>query len=510
MAKIEEMKFVDQHMEKIILGVCVLIMAYGVFQWVLSAPQRSEVPQVAGRVVPADKVDGELLNWVKRVAARKPSGEGDAPVYDYAGEIDKQRNPKTPAAITNWGNHRLVLVEPKRVKPPEGVRLAKIKDILETLAPVFTEIKGIREVIDSDGKGDPVDKLVFRGKADFPIGELLKAWNQEFRGSAMDEVLATVLAVEIERRTVLADGSFGPVTKVVRVKAPLAEDATPVEPVVIPEYTGQNADEVRKAIQVFSQTQQDSVLRPEYWKVWSLEKKAWTTPWIKEVEAPDPAEAAAPAAGAAKPAPAPVAKGVAGKIELLFHDADVTVQRIYSYRARLVFVNPLYTYDEVVYKGTPKDAQVRAIFGKWSPWVRAQAIPRTTQYFLTGASGMGNKQQLRCTIFTQSLGQVVAEKNFDIKPGRIIGGVMSKKIRNPVTGQESMKVVDFSTNATVVHAEFERKFVTEAGRPSTTRELICLEGGKLVSHILVKHLSDKDERKVTFNELQAKVGGQTP
>ncbi len=62
MAKTDEIKFIDQHLEKVVLGVCALVLAYGVFQWVLSAPLRTEVPKVDGKVVPAGELDRKLLD----------------------------------------------------------------------------------------------------------------------------------------------------------------------------------------------------------------------------------------------------------------------------------------------------------------------------------------------------------------------------------------------------------------------------------------------------------------
>ena len=506
MAKTEEIKFFDQHMEKVILGVCALIMAYGVLQWVLSAPERPEVPTINGRVVASKDLDQELLVWAKNTRDRKPSASSNRSVLGYDVEIARQRTPAAPDTIGSWGAPRIVLVPPKRFKPPEGIRLKNVTDILDKLSPQLVEVKGLRELVEQD---DGVDKLVFRGKAEFPHGSLLKAWSKVFRGSAMDEVSAIALAVEIERRAVLGDGLFGPSTTVSRVVIPPQAGAVVREPVVVPDYDGKNADDVRKAIEAFSGADQTDVLRPNYWRVWSQTKKAYTTPWIKEAAPP---KAAAPTATpAAAPKPVATAAEIAtaaddATTELWFHDTDVVVQRRYSYRMRIVFFSPLYTQDDIVYKGTPKDASVKSIPSNWSPWVTAAAIPRTTQYFLTSAQVMGATRRLYCTIFTRSMGQVVAEKKFEATPGRIIGGVISKQIINPTTGEKVAKVVDFSTNATVVHLEFDKKFATKAGRTDSTRELICLEGGKLVSHILIKHMPADDPRSEAYKELQALAG----
>jgi hypothetical protein len=517
MAKTDEIKFIDQHLEKVVLGVCALIMAYGVFQWVLSAPQRTEVPRVYGRkVVPANEVDGGLRIWAERTEARPPTDPPDPRVFDYAGEIEKHRKPIRVSAIGNWGDHRQVMVLPKAPELPQGVPLKKISDILAALSPEFTEIKGARELVN---EGSGIDKLVFRGKAEFPLGALLKAWNKEFRASAMEEVRATALAVEIEKREVLSDGTLGPVTRVTRVQIPAKEGETPVQDVVIPPYADGNADAVREKILEFGEKTQPRILRPDYWSVWSQEKGRWTKPWIKEEEKPDPAPPAAGARPAVPAVPAPPAAkagpvappAARTDIELWFHDTDVVVQREYSYRMRIVFVSPLYTYDDVVYKGTPKDALVKSISSGWSKWVRAAAIPRTTQYFVTsvqGMAGMGGKQQLFCTVFTRSLGQVVAEK-FAVSPGHVIGGKKTKQIKNPTTGQSEPQPVDFSTNATAVHVDF-KKTIYRQGQKVETRELTCLERGKLVSHILVKHLPPDDVRSKAFKELQALVGGRAP
>jgi hypothetical protein len=503
MAKTDEMKFIDQHLEKIVLGVCVLIMAYGIFQWVLSSPQRSEVPDVGGRIVPAPEVDAALLREAQNVRRRERTTPPPKPAPDYSKAISDNRRLPRVSAAESWGEPRMVMIAPIRPEAPAGISLKKITDILDTYAPKIVEVKGARELVNCDGG---IDKLVFRGKAEFDRGALLKAWNQVFRGSAMDEVTNTVLAVEIERCAVLDNGQLGPATKVTRVVMPAPKGGEPVKDVAIPKYTGENADVVRKAIETFTNQSQRNVLMPPYWKVWSMTDKRWTTPWNPVVE-PEPDDDKTDAA--AKPAPVVVQAGAAGTTEIWFHDTDVTVQRQYTYRARLVFISPLYTYDDVAYKGKPEDALVKTITSAWSDWVTGEAIPRTTQYFLTGTQAVGGKRQLFCTIFTRSLGQVVKQK-FEVFPGRIIGGLDSKSVMNPVNGVAQSKVVDFATNATLVHVDFEKKFVNRFGRTDVTQELICSENGKLVSHILVKNMPDEDPRAVEYRKLQAQADGQTP
>jgi len=91
MAKTDEIKFLDQHMEKVILGVCALIMAYGVFQWVLSASPRTEVPKVRGRVVAAEDIDQELLSWAQSIQNRQPSKDSGRATPKFDTEIARQR-----------------------------------------------------------------------------------------------------------------------------------------------------------------------------------------------------------------------------------------------------------------------------------------------------------------------------------------------------------------------------------------------------------------------------------
>jgi hypothetical protein len=500
MAKTDEIKFVDQHLEKVILGLCVLIMGYGVFQWVITAPQRSEVTQVNGLVVPTTEIDSELLVWAQDVKARKPKGPPIVKAYRYDLEIAKQRTPAPAALIGNWGAQRMVMIPGKRIKPPEGVKLATLEDVLLTFSPTLTEIKGLRELINEKGL---VDKLVFRGNAEFPRGALMKAWNKEFRGSAMDAVMDTVVAVEIERRLVLGNGKFGPVTKVVRTLRTGEDGIIIPAPVALTKYTGKNADIVRKAIQTFSMGPQNETMRPMYWKVWDQATRTWTTPWIK-AEIPD--EKPAPGAKA-PPAKAPPGQVNDGTAELWFHDTDVIVQQKYSYKMRLLFVNPLYTYDDVAFD--KKDALVESIPSEWSQWTQSEEIHRTTQFFLTGAQKMGRTRQFYCTIFTRCLGQVVSEKT-DVAVGRMIGGVLPKEIKNPTTDGYVSKVVNFSTNAIVVNIDFDKKIVNHMGRPGDTKELICLEDGKLVSRILVKHMPPDSPERAVYENLQAIVDGQTP
>jgi hypothetical protein len=509
MAKIHEMKFFEQHLEKVILGVCTLILLYGVYQWALPSPQNTGV-QVDGRPVPATEVDRQLLSWAERLKRRKPPTGPLPPVYNYDEEIIKNRKIDI-SAIKDWGVHRQVMLSPDSVKPPEGIHPQKIKDILLAFAPEFTEIKGTRELINKDGG---VDQLVFRGNAEFNRGALLKAWNKVFRTSAMDEVQAVILTVEIEKREVLDEGMFGPVTQVTRVQIPLKEGEKPVPDVVIPQYTGKNAEEVRAAV-LEQLKNQHRIQIPPYWGVWSLEKQAWTKPWVQEEQPPAPV-------GDASKKPAPKPKVVAGNvpvvpgpvindgiIKLCFHDTEVSVQKKYSYRMRILFVSPLYTYDDIVYKGTPKGAMEKSMPSQWSQWTQADAIPRTTRFFVTSAQVFGGVAKMHCTVFTRSLGQEVSEK-FEVLPGRIIGGMVSKQIKNPVNKQVGQKVVDFSTNTIAVHANFSRKVARKRGSRGKIRELICLDDGKLVLRILVKDMETTDERCVEYNKLQALVEGKTP
>ncbi|MCP4378128.1 MAG: hypothetical protein GY794_18385 [bacterium] len=517
MAKINEMKFVEQHLEKVVLGVCTLILLYGVFQWGLASSPKSDI-RIDGRKYSAREVDAQLLNWAERLNQREPGGDPDKPVYGYLGEIEKNRKISSKA-IKDWGTPRQVMLPHDTVKAPEGIPLRKIKDILEALAPKFTEIKGARELIN---KGEGVDQLVFRGRAEFDRGELLKEWNRVFRTSAMETVQAIVFAVEIEKRQVLDDGVFGPVSRVSRVEIQRKEGQEEVTDIVIPQYTGKDADEIRTKIQAYSGGTQHRVLNPPYWSVWSPEKEGWTKPWIKEVVVPKGAVKAAPKPGVVKrrlperPAGAPGQRAVPipvvqvndGITELWFHDTDVNVQRTYEYRVRILFVSPLYTYDDIVYKGTPKDAMVRSIPSGWSKWTPADAIPRTTRFFVTSAQTLGAARKMHCTVFTRSLGQEVSQR-FEVFPGHIIGGLFSKQIKNPVNQKIGRRVVGFSTNTIAVHANYSRKVAKKIGN-RVIRELICLDDGKLVSRILVKDMDPGDERRITYNKLQALVEGKTP
>ena len=503
MAKTDEMKFLDQHLKKVVFGLCALIMAYAVFQWVLSESQRPEIPKVNGRVVSAAELDAKLLAWAQRVDQRGSAGKKPLPpIYDYLGEIRRHRIPASAKAIANWGLPRDVMITPERIKTPEPPSVAKIKDVLLTFSPKLTEVKGACELIDkADNAGGIADQLVFRGIAEFKIGALNKAWNKAFRGSIMDEVSAMALVVEIERRAVLRDGTLGPVTRVV------STETSAVKQVEIPKYTGKNAADVRQAIDKFAMESLSRMLRPQYWNVWSQKNDKWTKPWIKAEEPKEePAPAAtpaAPASPAAAPAPvAAVASPADRTIKLWFHDTNVIDRQEYQYRVRLVFLNPLYTYDEIVYKGTPKDALIEKIPSAWGPWVQAEAIPRTTDYFVTSATAMGANQRLYCTVFTRSLGQVVSHK-FKIATGHIIGEADKKPIVKEIkaAGVLANKEVDFSTSAIMIYADFDRKYVKQ-GRETPTKELISLEDGKLVSQMLIKDVPASDARAETFKRLK--------
>jgi len=195
-------------------------------------------------------------------------------------------------------------------------------------------------------------------------------------------------------------------------------------------------------------------------------------------------------------------------MNLWFHDTEAVVQKKYRYRMRLVFINPMITRHDVVYKGTPKDAFVRSINSAWSPWADAEAVPRTTQFFVTSAMVVGRKKQLGCTVFTRSLGQRVMEK-FPALPGRVIGEVRTMNVKNPATGEMVKVPVDFSTGAIVVDIDFSKKVAGRLGSKETA-EMICLENGRLVPHLRVLDLPKDDPRYMLYQrELDAVTKGQS-
>ena len=496
MAKTDEVSFLGQHVEKIVFGACVLGILYAIFHWVLSAPERADVPAPDRKATLPHEVDGKLLAKADELVSMTDSGTGgDMPTVPPYSRIVKRLRGRPFAeglTMTDLGTPRQARVAPEKLEARRSVGLADMTEVIP--APSAPKVAGGAELLKRDEK---YDVFAFHGVVEFPRAKLLENWRKKLEGTALPGTRAVVAGVAVQRREVLADGAAGQATDIPRISMP-DKTGQPPKPVKIPDYTGKNAQEVRQAIGMLGKdARQTAILQPAYWPVWS--DGAWhkwnsLAPWAV---AP-PAEPGA--ADASRTSPAAPQEANTGILTMHFHDTGVAVERKYQYRTRLTLVSPLLTQDEAV-KDAP-DAVEPFVTSQWSEWSAEVSIARTARFFVTGA--FAGKKQLTVTVFTQSLGQWVSQK-FSIRAGEPIGGVENKVVVNPATAKEVAMDVNFSTGAVAVDLDFAKQILSRTGRLRPTQELVYLENGRLMSQVRVLDLDGNDPRQELFKDFQKRV-----
>ncbi len=159
----------------------------------------------------------------------------------------------------------------------------------------------------------------------------------------------------------------------------------------------------------------------------------------------------------------------AGIVEVWFHDTKLRECVTYSYRVRLVMINPLFGLFGVVADKT--DAAAVTLATAWSVWSEPVTVKRPTEFFVAEAGGGG---MVPVDVFTMKWGQRV-KQNFTVRQGEPIGGKATVKLWK-LGEQELVDVeVDFATGAIAVDLAFGKKRpVPNSVIASSTTELLYL------------------------------------
>ncbi len=194
-----------------------------------------------------------------------------------------------------------------------------------------------------------------------------------------------------------------------------------------------------------------------------------------------------------------------GKVLLWFHANSLELGHEYRCRFRMVFANPLLTYDKDVEEENKKEAFVPSLKSKWSEWSEPVSVTRDVHFFLTGSFPAGNS--ITATVFTRWMDQELMYPISNIKAGQRIRGSRKVKFLNPLTS-ELMKdengqdpVIEFDTGTVALQLNFGQTILV-SGRPWDDVELVYLAPeGNLKSRSLYL---DKNSQMYKDLEAQAK------
>jgi len=295
MAKKQEVSPLETHIEKIVLGVCVLGFIIALVVWGFSSPRSIEVSNRQVSLKQVDTVIRESADRKKREIEENPATV--EPVPDYAEQLKAQLNDPlgrdfaAPDPMAPAPPQPPLLPEPElaafgTVEPPPvgdgqvatGVKLANLRQAVP--APKAPNVNIVREL----PHRPPLlqDVVVAHAAVVYDVGTLLKAWQNQLRMASGIPASFAVVAVEVERQERGLDGTWSEPKRVTTVAVDTNGNLVQAPRFVVPDYTGANADEVRRAVQTLTTDQTlETILQPTWWDIF-WPRGEWNT-WLRNL-----------------------------------------------------------------------------------------------------------------------------------------------------------------------------------------------------------------------------------
>ncbi len=499
MAKGGETNFMVQHVEKIVLAICLGLFVFVLIQFVASSPR-----QLDGMA--PEQVDKKILSQAQNkqdtYKRKKPI---TTVVPDFLKQFEDARQGYYPI------DQAINLTPPSQginldFAPGESVPIG-----LADITPIPQPEKPLSwagwEV--PSKQGAPEDEVTCHVVAVYPWGELVKKWNAVLKDNPRIPVSLVAVEVNAEIQQMNQDGSWSP-AKMANTTAPLMYDdrGNWVGPPQLPDYDGIDVRPVRQAVTLMSDNNlQELVVQPGYYNIWRSSDASWGS-WTTHLprtkindiredslgEGPEEenfSRSAKPTQGSQTGLVGLFRQKQSGSILLWIHDNSLEPMKAYRYRLQLSLVSPLFTYDREV--KNIEDATTPTIESPWSEWSDTVFIPNTNEFHLSGQIPDVRKVSIR--VYGQALGQRL-RKTFQVALGEKIGQRRSSKVVDLITGQRVTREVNFDTGAYAVGFDFNKEvYLNNLPRPQKTAEVIFLDAkGQLRSKLFALD-NDSDRQK---------------
>lgn len=414
---------IEQHVEKGVLGLCVILLFVAIGRWVFSSPRAVDV-YTGNRIedVAPDDVDDRLLaaaRMVKDRADQEPATRPPNP--DFLSLVRARRGMPFKVNVSSF----IALSPPPQLRPrDQGRRRYTVQELQEDMrslspggSPPAPDVWAGRVLYQQDGRTS--DGAVAHIVASFPLAELHEEWDERLQ-EASTSIRIVVAGMIVESRSRLSGGPW------MANEAELHHSYEGQPPEVLA-YDGSNSIAVLQSVRAIKADWQEQLLRPDYWQVYDPDAgqwASWTAAFADGIDTEDP--------------------------NLLWaHDVSLKPMQEYQYRYRLVLVNPLLAAEDDVQPELAEQARQRFIETDWSDWSQEVSVPSSTEFFISGSSA--SDRSVDITVF--SLARHVAAK-FTVSPGQVIGG-RREVVVTDTNGQHN-EIVDFSTGAVLVWIDFNK------------------------------------------------------
>ncbi|MFW6061779.1 MAG: hypothetical protein ACOC93_03120, partial [Planctomycetota bacterium] len=268
-------QFLEEHVEKIVLAVCVLLLAFVGVHWLAGSPRQVEL-DVGGAPsgpVPPHELDAavqqaarSLQEWANR---QEPEVE---PVPDLVARFEQIRPEPFPTQLAQLpviapADEVIVVPEPE---VPDKIRLATLQE--EIPVPSQPRVKADYELRHTES---PEDIVAAHVVSVYPLEDLrgsLREALQYARQSHGGPVIAQV-NVQVQQRQ--PNGSWSAPQDVDTVRRQAQDrDRTLAEMPQITPFDGQNFDEVHDSVTERADWQR-MIVQPEYWDIFIPEGAGW-------------------------------------------------------------------------------------------------------------------------------------------------------------------------------------------------------------------------------------------
>ncbi len=291
MANQDSAGFIEQHVEKLVLVICVGVLVFAVSHWVLGSPREVEVITAAGsttEVTPAE-LDEKLNEAAESIWRRHSNATAEVePVYPGPEHFERLASTPFSPALTDLPNvaaGSLPDIDIGGGVTLEAVGVAQVaEEIPAPLVPSVWVGQELRRVTE----GDLSDQNIAHGAVDFDWQKLAGQWQTLLRPRGIN-ARPVALRVEVQRQVVLPDGSYGPAETIKTIRAP-GPDGQVARVPELPDFTGENAQAITDAIDQIEQAYQLAVLRPQYSDVWWGGTNQWIS-WKRHLPATETIDA---------------------------------------------------------------------------------------------------------------------------------------------------------------------------------------------------------------------------
>ena len=298
MASAQGPGFIDKHIEKVVLAVCLALLLFAIQRWGIGTPRRVLSP--AGEVEPK-QVDKSILlkadQLQKRIEAAQPTRRV---VPAYMEEL-KDFQVKFLAVSESTLSLSDGTPSSEGIQTPVDLAHGKGAPTLPELIAVIPapaaplDWAGEEIILKSSGGKNATTELlestVWRAATWFPWTQLQAKWREMLNRTTINpQVVALRYVVEIQQRQ--SDGTWKNVNSVVPFRLPYS-DGTPVVAPKIPAFTGTNGEDVRDAFLQYYDEWMIYMLQPGFYQVLGkTQSQPWSTHFpLAELDREFPIEA---------------------------------------------------------------------------------------------------------------------------------------------------------------------------------------------------------------------------